>query len=180
MRFSIGTGTKHPLSSAGVTLVELVVVLVLLAIIAIVAVVRGPSIPVAQTNQAAAKIKSDIRYAQSYALSSQARARISFDADAESYNVYYESGGSWTLLTDPQTRGDFTVDLTVSEFSGVDIVQTDFNGTDYGLVFDAAGAPYGYDPSDGSTAALSSQGSVTLGGSVTVTVQPNTGRAKVE
>jgi hypothetical protein len=58
----------------------------------------------------------------------------------------------------------------------VDIVSTNFDGAGRGLVFNAAGTPYSYNPTGGATAILAAQGNATISGGVVITVEPNTGR----
>ncbi|MFH1868441.1 MAG: GspH/FimT family pseudopilin, partial [Candidatus Omnitrophota bacterium] len=144
------------------TLIEVIMVVVVMSVlIAVLASVRNSPL---QNRVAAAsqKIKSDIRYAQSYAVASQDRTRVSFDSSADSYSVYVEqAGGSWSLMSEPLTNETFTVGFTSrSEYFNVDIVSTDFDGSGYGVVFDAGGVPYSYNPSSGAIAILSSEGSV--------------------
>lgn len=177
----MGDPPKTLASFRGFTLIELVIVILIAVILAITATVQSPNLPSLRTEWAAYKIKSDIRYAQSYAVASQKRTRVSFDVNAESYSIYVEdSPGNWVLMTDPLTKKSFTVDFKQSEFRGINIVSTYFNGANYGLLFDASGTPYSYDSSGGTTM-LSTTGNVTLLGYrssisfTTVYVTPNTG-----
>jgi prepilin-type N-terminal cleavage/methylation domain-containing protein len=159
------------------TLIELVVVIVIAAVIAAVFVsTRGT--PLAnRINAAANRIQSDIRYAQSYAVAYQKRSRISFDTGAESYSLYYEqTANNWVLMTEPLAGKNYTVSFTSGDYNGVDIVSTNFDGAGRGLVFNAAGTPYSYNPTGGATAVLAAQGNVTISGGVVITVEPNTGR----
>lgn len=163
------------------TVIELVMVMVVIAVvIAVLASVRNSPLQ-NRIGAASQKIKSDIRYAQGYAIASQDRTRVSFDTSADSYSVYVEqAGGSWSLMNEPLTNDTFTVDFTARrEYFSVDITSCDFDGAGYGVVFDAEGVPYSYNPSGGGTALLSSEGSVTLSGSVSVKVEPNTGRVSI-
>lgn len=167
----------------GFTLIELVMVLLVVAIIAVIASTRITSLTTIRARTAAYKIKSDIRYAQSYALATQQRTKVDFNASQESYGVYYEqtpNADDWAIMTDPLTRKNFTVDLTQTEFSGANITGTNFDGTNYDLAFDKASTPWSYNPSDDSETQLSSEGSVSLSGGISVTVQPNTGKVEIE
>jgi len=150
---------------AGFTVVELIMAMLIVGIIG--AWVMRPTITLTQVREAGAatKIRSDIRYAQSFALSSQKRTRIAFDDTSESYSIYSENSpgsGSWSLITNPLTKANFIVNLAQDGFPGVDITQESFGGSGGGLIFDAAGRP-------------SSDGTITFGGGAVVTVAPNTG-----
>ena len=95
------------------------------------AIVAGPDIGQIRSRQTAYKLKSDIRYAQGYEIASRRRTRIAFDTSSESYSVYYEStpdSDTWTLMANPLTQSDFTVELATAGLSQVDIVQSDFEG----------------------------------------------------
>lgn len=164
-------------SSGGFSLLELIMVFLLIAIIAVIIINPKSYLLEIRRQQAIRKIKSDIRYAQSYSLSSEKRIRISFYPDTESYSVYIENTpGNWDLLKDPLTKKDFTVDFSVEEFKGVDITQTNFDGMDFGLVFDAGGKPYSYNPSDQTISVLSTQGIILIDGGISVAIEPNTGK----
>jgi len=165
----------------GFTLIELIIVIGLIAVVAVMVISPRAKIALARTRQAAYKIKSDIRYAQNYALSSQKNTLIDFDPASETYRVYaQDSPGNWSLLKNPFTKEDFIVELSEGEYSGVDILETNFNGAGYDLVFDAAGIPYSYASFDGSLAELLVSGSVLLGEGLLVDVKANTGKVSVE
>ncbi|MEI8350182.1 MAG: prepilin-type N-terminal cleavage/methylation domain-containing protein [Candidatus Omnitrophota bacterium] len=163
----------------GFTLIELVITFLIIAIVGVVALSPKHYLEQIRVTQAATKIKSDIRYTQSYALSSQKKTRIYFDASSNSYSVYYESSpGTWSITSDPLTKVNFTVNLGVGEYHGVSIVQANFDGIGNGLVFNAAGTPCSCGPGGGAVTVLFSQGVVTLNTGVVVTVEPNTGKVQ--
>ncbi len=165
--------------SRGFTLIELVMILLIIAIMGVLVMRPISYLSSIREQEAASKVKSDIRYAQSYALSSQQRTRISFDTAAQTYSVYYENpANTWNLLTDPLNKSNFTINIGSGDYSGVSMSQTNFNGIGNSLVFDDAGKSYSCNSSGGSIAALASQGSVTFSGGSTVTVEANTGKVQ--
>lgn len=177
---------KYPKKSTGAfTLIELVLVLTILALLSVVAAVKLLDMPPLRLDMAARKVQADIRYAQSLAAGTQKWTRISFSATGDNYTLYVDgtgaSPGAWTILTDPLTRQDFTVQLNSADFTGVDITLVQFNQPDNDLVFDKRGNPYGY---DGATAtALGSSGRVRLSassGTKDVRVARGTGRVYLE
>lgn len=164
------------------TLIEMVIVILIAAILAAIAIAQAPNLPQLRLNLAANKLKSDIRFAQSYALATQQRTRIDFTTLANSYSIYRESSpGNWVILTNPLQKNNFTVALNQSDFSGVTISGVNFVAANYHLVFDASGIPYGYNPAGGATTALSSAGTVTLSGNGTrtISVEPQTGKVSI-
>ena len=171
--------TQRLIPLGGFTIIELIMVLVILAIIGV--LVMRPVSYLSQIRETAAsrKLKADIRYAQSYALSSQARTRVAFDIGAAAYSFYYESSpGVWTVMTDPLTKGNFTVNIGAAEFAGVSMSQKNFDGVSKDLVFDAAGKPYSCDGGGASITALVNQGGITFGGGTAVHVEPVTGKVQ--
>ncbi|MFH1414387.1 MAG: prepilin-type N-terminal cleavage/methylation domain-containing protein [Candidatus Omnitrophota bacterium] len=164
------------------TLIELVLILLIGGIMAAMAITQGPDIQGVRSRQAAYKIKSDLRYAQSYELVSRKRTRVAFDTDNESYSIYYEQtagNNDWTLAVNPLTKNNFTVDFTQLEFSNVDIVSVNFEGTGLDLVFDSS-TPYSYNSGTQVATQLTSEGIISLSDSMSVTVEPNTGKVSVD
>lgn len=160
------------------TLIELVILILVLAIIAIFVSTQSTDLGPVRVMAASNKLKSDIRFAQNYALSSQKRARVSFDRALNRYNIYWEqSVGNWINIIDPTTKQNFTVNLNQGDYLGVTITSVDFGGADNSLVFNAGGVPYGY-TSGGVSTVLTTNGTVVLSGTQTrtVTVIPQTGK----
>jgi prepilin-type N-terminal cleavage/methylation domain-containing protein len=168
-------------NNSGFSLIELVMVMVILAIIGV--LVMFPKTYLGQISEvdAANKVKSDIRYAQSYALSTQKRTRVAFNSATESYSVYSENSplsATWSLIDNPLTRASFTVNLATDGFPGVDITQANFDGVGNGLVFDAAGRPYSCNSAGSGVALLTASGTVSFAGGTVLTVVPNTGKVE--
>lgn len=164
----------------GFTLLELVLIIVLLAILAVAAIPKRVDLPAMRIDMAARKVQSDIRYAQSLAISIQKRTRVRFRSAAsrEDYLVHIENTpGSWAFAVDPLTKENFQVRLAQGEFAGVEIKSRDFNGGRH-LYFDKWGNPYGHDENP----LGASGGSVTLGGpkDVVIAVERGTGRAYIQ
>jgi len=143
----------------GFTLIELIMVMLIIGIIGVLVMTPKSFLTQIRETDAASKIKSDIRYAQSLALSSQKRTKIVFNT--ASYSVTSEnSSGGWDLIKNPLTRTDFSVNLAADGYPGVNIT-TNFGGS---LIFDAAGRP-------------DTSGTINVGGTV-LTVVPNTGKVE--
>lgn len=165
------------------SLVELVVVMLIVGIIAVVAIVNSISVFGVRLTQAADKVKSDIKFVQSYALATQQRTRIAFDTAANSYTVYREpTTDNWVVMLDPLTKANFVVSLNQNPFKGVTISSATFVNANYHLVFDRAGIPWGYNPSGGAVTQLASAGTVVLSGNgtKTITVEPVTGKTATQ
>ena len=170
---------KINLSYAGFTIIEIIIVILILAIIAVVIFNSQGDLSSLRSRQVAYKIKSDIRFAQSYAIATQNNTRIGFDVSLEGYSVYTEvSPESWTLITDPLKKTSFSIVFDQDGFAGVDLVQTNLGGTNYGLMFDSAGIPYGYSP-EGSSSVLTTQGTITLSDSTIIYIEPQTGEVSL-
>jgi prepilin-type N-terminal cleavage/methylation domain-containing protein len=163
----------------GFSIIELVIAIVVLAVVSAIVMLQPPDLAGMRLSQAAHKLKSDIRFAQTYALACQKRTQVSFNRAGNNYSVLWEqSPGSWANTLNPLTKQNFIVNLGQGDYAGVRITQVDFGGADNNLVFDAGGIPYGY-PSGGSATALSNNGTVTLSAGQTkvITVVPQTGKA---
>lgn len=127
----------------GFTLIEIVMMLLLIAILAVAVIPRLGMFTGMQLDVAAKKMASDIRYAQSLAMTNRTAQwhRITFDAGADSYRIYNKTGE----VKDPVTQESaFTVRFNQGEYQGVDIQNT-FSTTFY--------YPFG-DPSEGGVVRL--------------------------
>ncbi len=156
-------------------------IMLILAILAVVAIERMTSIPAMRIDLAARQVQSDIRYAQSLAMSIQKRTRMDFNAASDNYSLYFEnSPGNWSLIADPLTKDNFIVQLNSDEFSGIDITAVYFNAADRALVFDKWGNPYSYDAGSDTAAALANTSYVRLSansGTKDIVVERGAGRA---
>jgi prepilin-type N-terminal cleavage/methylation domain-containing protein len=157
----------------GFTLIEAVLVIAILAILTYVSVVSFTPALSYKKAAAAAKIRSDIQYAQSLAMMTRQSCGITFSGNT--YTVF-ENGNTYDPAVDPVTRQDYTISMNSSDYAGVTI-SSDFGGTSV-VQFDREGTP-----TDGSGSALplaESSRRVTVGGDVYVVVTQNTGRVSVQ
>lgn len=156
------------------TLIELILIILIIAILSAVIITDF----INSTSQAKLeglrwKLKSDLSYAQSLAVTQQLNHGIIFDPEVETYSVYRQTTSN--IVNDPSSGKPFTVNyLTDDYFKGMDIVSTSFGSpTTDRVEFNYLGVP-----SDG-TNPLAGDGSVTLsyqGSSITITVTKNTGK----
>ena len=117
--------------SGGYTVVELVLVMVLLIILAAVAVPRFTALQSVRVNAAVREIASDIRYAQSLAISSGKNHRVVFSAAG--YTIE-ENDGGWQYITFPVTADNYIVQIA-ADYEGVVI------DSGYTLEFNSLGEP---------------------------------------
>jgi len=112
----------------GFTLIELVVIIVLLAILAAVAIPRLGDVASTKAAATAAKIKSDIRYAQELAMTRNRSYRVYFNsapAPASGYAVVNDANnnGAWgeagEFAPDPSGKGNLSVTLNSGDYAGV-------------------------------------------------------------
>lgn len=156
------------------TLIEMVMAVLIVAILAAVIIASvNNSIPAMQLEAARWKLKSDISYAQSLAVTQQLNHGVIFNTTTNTYSVYRQTSAN--IVNNPLTGQPFTVNYpTDSALQGVTISSTSFGSpTTNKVEFDSFGSP-----SDGTTA-LASDGSVVLAygaSSDTVTVTKNTGK----
>ncbi|NQT47143.1 MAG: prepilin-type N-terminal cleavage/methylation domain-containing protein [Candidatus Omnitrophica bacterium] len=174
------------MSLAGFTLIELLMVMAIIAVLAFVAAAMMVDMPTMRLDMATRKIQSDIRYAQSLAISTQGWTGILFSAANDNYIVYTDGTGAtpagWAVATDPRTRGNYTVQLNANEFEDVDITIVSFNTINFGLIFDKWGNPYGYNIGAGTYSALANPAGVRLSDGTDTTdvrVERGTGRAYI-
>jgi len=167
---------SFPRAGRGFTLIELVLMISIIGILAMLGVPERSVFQDAKLHAAARRMVSDIRYAQSRAVSTRAVHRVVFLPVEERYAV--TSTDRTTAVTDPGDRGRaLEMDYRRhAEFRGVSIQSASFGGTTE-VAFDGRGVPRG-----ASGAPLTGTGTVVLGNeglSVTVDVAPGTGLASI-
>ena len=165
----------------GFSLIELVAVLVIVGILAGAAVVTLSSTSDNRATMAAKQLVRDLTFARQRAVATGTPSWIDFDPapGAETWTVKAEDPVSvptgWadaTELTDPATGQDFVQTLGVGSFAGVALSAADFD-TFQIVGFDWMGQPWTYD--GGSELALVLDGTITISGGHTVTVEAGTG-----
>ena len=164
------------MSKRAFTFAEVMIVMLVIVILAIVAITDFVNTNTqAKLRSASFRLKSDIIYAQSLAVTQQVNCGIVFTpgAPAGSYSVYRQT--TTNIVNNPLTQAPFTVDYASDPvLEGVTLYSTSFGSpTTNRLEFDSLGIP-----SDG-TNILGSDGTVTLtygGDTATVKVTKNTGK----
>ena len=167
----------RPGEGRGFTLPELIVVLTVTATIAAVVVPSLSSIGSTRRAAAARMIVRDLTYARERALETGTRTWVVFSPGTNSYSVLAENPASpgragAITMQDPANPGRTYVQyLNVGEYPGVLLVSASING----------GAEVGFDwlgrPLNNTEVPLSANGTITLTGPVTVTIQRGTGLA---
>lgn len=163
---------------SGFTLIELVTVTTILGIVAI--AVGGPTLAYLssmRSQTAASRLRSDIRYAQRYAMSSRLRTWVDFNVSGDSYELFAEDPtnpgkANRQSLIQPLTRTTGPVQFGSGDFPNVGIASANINSTTE-LEFDSFGMPY-----DGNGVVLTSDGQVTLTDAVTLTIHEVSGLAE--
>ena len=129
-----------PGASGGFSLIELVVVIVLAGFLAWIAYPTMTGHQEVKLDAAARRLASDLRYAQSQALSRRVIHGILFEPASRRYTVFAPDPSA--PLTDPVDRSKpLRVDYASShEYSGVTIASATFGATP-GIKFDYFGVP---------------------------------------
>jgi type II secretory pathway pseudopilin PulG len=155
-------------------LIEVLVVMIIASIMAAVAV---PTLSTLSATRAAAAQKlvlRDMSYARERAIATGMRTWVVFNVAGNSYSLLQEPVGSpgrsnATVMTDPGTQKAYTQTLGANQFAGVSLVSASFD----------SGAECGFDwlgkPLNSAQNALAANGTLTLSGSKTVTVQAGSG-----
>lgn len=163
-----------PMLKKGFTFIEMVMLLLIVGILSAVIIIDIANTTSLSKLQAARfKLKSDIIYAQSLAVTQQVNHGVIFNPVLDTYSVYWLTTGN--IVKNPLTQNDFTVNFsTDKDFQGINLVSISFGSlTSDRVEFNNLGVP-----SDGTTP-LSSNGSIVIGyqgSSSTITVTKNTGK----
>ncbi len=149
------------------------VIIALLGVLFVVAFPLTSTYTPVRLDGAAAKLVSDIRYAQHLAVTEKVNHGVTFSANpTNQYSVY--RGTTATLVKDPfRTTNDFVVSLNAGEYAGVLLTAVNIDGGTR-VEFDSQGIPY-----NSASTALIATGTVTLnlqGSTRTVQVAPYSGR----
>jgi len=169
-----GKGPTRP----AYTLVELVAVIAILGVVA--TFVGGPTLAnlrSLRSSAAAARIVSDVRYAQRLALSSGQRTWVVFDVGSNRYTLYIEDAdnpgkANRLMVPNPLDRSTAPVQLNEGAFASITIDAVNIAGGSE-LEFDNFGAPYA-----STGAALASTATIELAGDMQVVVYPVSGLAE--
>ncbi len=142
------------MNNRGFTIIELVLVIIVAAIIAAVAVPKFAQYWAGiKAGSAAAKIASDIRYAQNRATTTQQRTRVNFTSTT-TYNIQScpfaapyntttckcpdPADNQWAYATNPLGGGIFSINLSTS----TEFVDVQISAMPTWLEFDSLGKPY--------------------------------------
>lgn len=162
-------------NQSGFTLIELVIIIVVLAIIAAVAIPRLGDVTSMKAAATAAKIKSDIRYAQELAMTRNRRTRVYFNgglAPAQGYAVAIDNSvlgtcSSFAVVADPTGSGNLSVTLSSGDYAGITVSANC-------LEYNSLGKPYTCGAGTCSSTASGSSITVNPGG-YSLTVSAETG-----
>ncbi|HYA86651.1 MAG TPA: prepilin-type N-terminal cleavage/methylation domain-containing protein [Nitrospirota bacterium] len=169
--------------SKGFTLIELVMVIILIGIIAVFTAPMLSNVSTLTAGAFADKLRADIRYAQSLAMSGNDRVRVYFNgtggggvtAPAAGYAVAYDSSSanncsSFAPVVDPSGSGNLTVTLMSGTFANISVTPTTAC-----LEYDTLGRPYDCSGNLASCTTTASTSNITVtinpNGSITITAQ---------
>ncbi|MEO0094172.1 MAG: GspH/FimT family pseudopilin [candidate division WOR-3 bacterium] len=161
------------------TIIELVIVIITVSILAFVsAVAIGNAMKGIQLNNAADKLASDLRYAQTMAQGTGVWYGISIEANpVNQYTIYTTTGTIDTVVQNPAKIGSLFIVNLLNDYR-TRISSVEIAGGNK-VEFNPLGIPY----SDKLESAISSEGVITLvidSTSKTVRITPNTGRVYIQ
>lgn len=137
---------KNQPKNEGISLIELIMVIVIIGILSVSVAPRFETFYSIRFRTAAKKLVSDIRYAQSTAVSQHANISMTFYIANDTYLTYFTSNG--TAIRDPFTHTSMIMDYnTDPQYPGIDIAAVSFNGTNT-LRFNWEGKPQDYNGFD--------------------------------
>ncbi|HTG02008.1 MAG TPA: prepilin-type N-terminal cleavage/methylation domain-containing protein [Nitrospirota bacterium] len=134
------------MKSRGFTLIELIMVLVLIGIVAVFAAPRLGDVTTMKSGAFADKVRADMRYAQTLAMTGNRRTRTYFNgvgaAPAQGYSAVRDSSAagncaSFSAVIDPASSGNLTVTVNTGTYAGITLAPAISC-----LEFDSFGRPY--------------------------------------
>lgn len=155
-------------------MIELVMVILIISVLSIVIIANiNSTTSQAKIEAARWKLKGDLSYAQSLAVTQQVAHGVIFYPAQDSYSLYRQNTGN--IINNPLTGSAFSVNFSVDNYlNGVDLVSTSFGSpTTNQVEFDSLGIP-----SD-SVNPLAADGNIVLssyGTNITINVTKNTGK----
>jgi prepilin-type N-terminal cleavage/methylation domain-containing protein len=160
----------------GFTLPEMIVVMSITAILAATAAPSLLNLSTTRSAAAARQLVRDLTFARQRSIATGTGHWVVFNTSTQTWSVLVESTTSpgrsgATALNDLATGRSFVQNVNAAEYAGVQITSASIGGG-MEVGFDWRGKPF-----NASSAALTSDGTVTLTGGRTVTVKGNTGYA---
>lgn len=168
--------TRHTRWGGGFTLPEMIVVMIITAILAVTAAPSILNLGTSRCSAAARQLVRDLTFARQRSIATGTRHWIVFNTSTQTWSILAENPASpgragATALTDLATGSAFAQRLNFDAFLGVSMTSVNIgSGSEVG--FDWRGKPL-----NSSEADLASDGTVSLTGSSTVTINANTGYA---
>ncbi len=160
---------------AGFSLVEILIIIVVLLVAAAMSVPMISGAADMQVRSGSSKIAADLEYAKNMAITNQKTYTVTFDTNANSYQLSDSDG----VIDHPFENGSFVVNFsTDSRFKRVSIDSADFDSSN-SVTYDYLGCPY----SGTTVTSPLNLGEVTLSAdsvTATVSVEPATGYVTIQ
>lgn len=168
--------TRRARKGGGFTLPELIVVMTITAIMAASAAPSLLNLGSTRSAAAARQLVRDLTFARQRSIATGTRHWVVFNTSAQTWSVLIENTASpgragATALNDFATGRPFVQTMNTAPFTAISLTAVSIAGSNE-VGFDWRGKPL-----NASEAALSTDGTITLTGSRTVTIKANTGYA---
>lgn len=170
-------GPRRLQRGGGFTLFELVAVMVVVGILAGAAIVSMSTTTGNRPAMAGKQLLRDMTFARQRAVATGTRSWVEFDTTNHTWTILAEppdtapSRSNATILVDPASGSNFVQTLDAGQFVNVQITGVDFDTEDW-IGFDWLGRPL---KKTAETTPLTNNGTVTITGGHTVTVDKDTG-----